>query len=224
MEPTKCYSVGGYIITDFAQLQYGINKMNKFLKTEKNEESIAYYQRVISSFEKAIEEGLDDNYLLSINEIQGEWTQFPDAIIQTKEGLFFYPAEQVLPFDKKDCYQQISSVDEIINKIPSFPSIKKIIQIEKEFDMYRFDFMINNNEGKTACEIKASLKEDRYWCIENANCFSFSQEANYFSNNITFKKEIFQRLLNRRIDFLFLGFGNLVATKLPIIVDINKTN
>jgi len=224
MKPTKCYNVGGYVITEFAQLQYGIDKMKKLLQTEENEESIAHYQRGISSFEKAIKERLDDGYLLSINEIQGEWTQFPDAIIQTKEGLFFYPAEQILPFDKEDQYQKISSVDTVIDKIPSFPKIKKIEEIFDNNEIYKMNCIIESDEGEKRCQIKASLEKGNYWCIVNVNCVGLDQEDVYFGANNTFKKEIFQRVLERRIDFIFLGYGYLVANKLPIIVDIYETN
>jgi len=233
MEITKCYKVGSLIIIDPLQLiylkqryekKYGefiseYEKMPFYLKKHYKKD-FKKISKQMKAFEKAIKKGLNDKNLASLKDLKRwDWkTKYVDTVIKLKEGVFYFKEFYVFTSSYDDAYVPFSSEIEMEKIIPPLPRISKVVSVKKEEDN-RFIFVFETNNGKYLEKFvfKVKLEENLCWCIGEVESFKTEKPNHYVKFNHRYKKELFQKVLNRKIDLAMLNVGYLAKINLPII-------
>jgi len=232
MKPTPCYRVAGCVITNSAQLEflkrYFLYKRMVFQqKSPSSQRDINALMKKRKQVKQAIKEGLEHQPLVKRKELYTPCTHYPDVIVELEEGNYYFQGEERGVFKEEGFYKK---VNEVPKSLPSFKliSIEEITIAEKkdENEHLYCDKRIYIT-AKIASEEKyysyssiASLKEDKYICVERVFCeCDFGLINDYMNNNtISYQQSFFHQFFSRKIDLALSGNGDLVKYKeLPVI-------
>jgi len=194
MEITKCYKIGDHIIIDPLQLIY-LNKLykRKYAKSifqyemmptyfKKNyQEDVKNLSKQMKAINQAIEKGLSDKRLVSLKELKklNGKSRFPDKVIETKDGVFYFKNEKHYVLNEAEKYIEFVSEEDVENNTPKVPTVSNLISVKKEENNYVFEFETKDKRSKDRWKFEVTLENNVCWCINTIGSNSSSNIGLY---------------------------------------------
>jgi len=194
MQITKCYKVGNHIIIDPLQLIY-LNKLyrQKYAKfifeyemmptyfKKCYQEDVKNLSKQMKKINQAIEKGLSDTQLVSLKELKklkGK-SRFPDKVIQTKDGIFYFKNDEHHVLNEAEKYIEFVSEEDVENNTPKVPTVSNLISVKKEENNYVFEFETKDKGSKDRWRFEVTLENNVCWCINTIGSNSSSNLGLY---------------------------------------------